>query len=76
MEPDYLFATLLNLSINLLYTIVALVVGVVALMIIDRKLMKNIDIEAEMKNGNIAVSIFASTVLIFVAIIVTFGFKG
>lgn len=76
MEPDYLFATLLNLGINLLYTIVALIVGVIALMIIDRKLMKNIDIEAEMKNGNIAVSIFASTVLIFVAIIVTFGFKG
>ncbi|MBW1822904.1 MAG: hypothetical protein JRI92_14435 [Deltaproteobacteria bacterium] len=28
------------------------------------------------KNGNLAASIFASTILIFVAVIVSFGLKG
>ena len=76
MESDFLFATLLNLGVNLIYTITALFVAVIALLVVDKKLLKGISIENEMKNGNIAVSIFASTILIFIAIIVTFGFKG
>ncbi|MGH1487296.1 MAG: DUF350 domain-containing protein [Cellvibrionaceae bacterium] len=76
MELDFIYATLINLSINLIYTVIALYVSVVALLIVDRKLLKNISIEEEMKKGNLAVSIFASTILLFVALIVTFGFKG
>ncbi|NQY54042.1 MAG: DUF350 domain-containing protein [Campylobacteraceae bacterium] len=76
MEFDFLGATLVNLSINIVYTLIALFVGMKALLIIDDKLLKSIDIQEEMKKGNIAVSIFASTILIFVALIVTFGFKG
>ena len=76
MELDFLSATMINLGVNLIYTIVALYISVMALMIIDRKLLKEISIEEEMKKGNIAVAIFSSTILIFVALIVTFGFKG
>ena len=76
MGLEFFSASLINLAINLSYTIVALVVGVYGLLWVDRRLLKNVDIEAEMKNGNIAVSIFASTILIFVAIIIAFGFRG
>lgn len=76
METDFLIATMLNLGVNLVYTMIALFVGILALQIIDKKLLSNIDIEAEMKNGNLAVAIFASTIMIFVALIVTFGFRG
>ncbi len=76
MEMEFFSVTLLNLGINLIYTIVALIVSMVALVIIDKKLLPGISIEEEMKKGNIAVAIFASTILLFVAIIVTFGFKG
>ncbi len=76
MELDFLSATIINLGVNLLYTIVALFVGVKALQLIDDRLLKEINIEQEMKKGNIAVAIFASTILLFVALIVTFGFKG
>ncbi|AFU99283.1 DUF350 domain-containing protein [Simiduia agarivorans] len=76
MQWDFLLATLMNLSVNLVYTLVALFVGVKALMLIDDKLMKHISFEQELKNGNVAVAIFASSILIFVALIVTFGFKG
>ena len=76
MESDFLIATLINLGVNLAFTLVALFIGILALQIIDKKLLSSVDIEEEMKKGNIAVAIFASTILLFVALIVTFGFRG
>ena len=76
METDFLFASIFNLSINLVYTVIALFIGVASLIIIDKKILKSIQIEEELKNGNVAVAIFASTILIFVALIVSFGLKG
>ena len=76
MDTDFLVITLVNLGINLIYTIVALIVSLLFLIIIDKKLLPDISIIEEMKKGNMAVAVFASTILIFVAIIVTFGFKG
>ena len=76
MESHVLFATFFNLGINLLYTILALLLGVVALIIIDKKLLKTIEIEDELKKGNMAIAVFSSTILLFVAIIVSFGLKG
>ncbi len=76
MELEFFSASIINLLINLTYTIVALLVGVYGLLWVDKKLLKDIDIQGEMKKGNIAVAIFASTILIFVAIIIAFGFRG
>ena len=76
MESEFFVATLFNLAINLLYTLLALIVGVIALKFVDRQLLKNVDLEKQLQNGNIAVAIFASTILLFVAVIVSFGLKG
>jgi len=76
METEFIFATLFNLGINLLYTVVALVLAVTALTWVDRKLLRDVDIEKQLQEGNIAVAIFASTILLFVAMIVSFGLKG
>ena len=76
METDFFIATIFNLIMNLIYTIVALFVGILALKIIDKKLLTSIKIEQELKNNNMAVAVFSSTILIFVALIVSFGFKG
>ncbi|MAJ87927.1 MAG: DUF350 domain-containing protein [Porticoccaceae bacterium] len=76
MEIEFISASFVNLLINLSYSIIAVVVGVYCLLWVDDKLLKNIDLEEEMKQGNIAVAIFASTILIFVAIIIAFGFRG
>jgi hypothetical protein len=76
MQWDFILATVMNLSINLVYTVVALFVAVKALLVIDDKLLKEINFEEELKKGNVAAAIFASAILIFVAIIVTFGLKG
>lgn len=76
MEMDFIYVTLFNLAANLVYTIVALVISLIALMIVDNKLLPGISIADEMKKGNMAVAVFASTILLFVALIVTFGFRG
>lgn len=76
MEFQFLTATFFNLGVNLLYTIIALFIGIASLITIDKKLLKQVDIEQELKNGNLAVAIFSSTILIFVAIIISFGLKG
>ncbi|MCC1497022.1 DUF350 domain-containing protein [Alcanivorax sp. 1008] len=76
MGSDFLLATLFNLSVNLIYTVVALMVGVLALKFVDKRLLERVDIEEELKNNNIAVAIFASTILLFAAMIVSFGLKA
>lgn len=76
MDSSFFVGTLFNLAINLLYTVIALLVGVAALKFVDSQLLKNVDIEKQLQDGNLAVSIFASTILLFVAIIVSFGLKG
>lgn len=76
MESEFLIATLVNIGINLIYTLLALVIGIIGLKVVDDKLLKHVNIQEELKNGNMAVAIFASTILIFVALIVCFGLKG
>tara|TARA_R110000796_G_scaffold232957_1_gene351433 strand:- start:499 stop:729 length:231 start_codon:yes stop_codon:yes gene_type:complete len=76
MELEFFSASIINLIINLSYSIIAIVVSVYALFWVDKKLLKEIDIETELKKGNIAVAIFASSILMFVAIVIAFGFKG
>jgi len=76
METNFFVVSLINLGLNLIYTIAALAVSLIALVIVDKKILPGISIEEEMKKGNMSVAVFASTILLFVAIIVTFGFKG
>lgn len=76
METEFIYATLFNLGINLIYTVVALLLAVAALTWIDRKLLRDVDIQKQLQDGNLAVSLFASTILLFVALIVSFGLKG
>ena len=76
MEAQFFLSTLIQLGINLLYTLFALLVGVVALTIVDNLLLKDVDIQKQLQDGNMAVAVFASTILIFVALIVSFGLKG
>ena len=61
---------------NIFYTLIALVVGLIALKVVDSQLLKSLDIQEELKNNNMAVAVFSSTVLLFVALIVSFGLKG
>ena len=76
MELDFILASLINLAVNLSYTVIALFVAIIALVLIDKKLLKGVDIQQELKANNLAVAIFASSIMLFVALIIGFGLKS
>ncbi len=70
MEVSSLEQTLTFLGINLVYALITLLVSVFALVIIDKYVFTKIDFIKEIKEGNIAASIFQSTILIFIGLVV------
>jgi uncharacterized membrane protein YjfL (UPF0719 family) len=69
MDAQFWRATAVTLAINLVYALVALVVGVLAVRFIDRRLYPEIDFMEEIKKGNMAAAVFAGVLLLFVALI-------
>ena len=70
MELTTMENTIYFLGLNLLYAIIALVVASVVIVMLDRYLFRGINFMEEIKNGNIAASIFYSTTLIFAGLVV------
>lgn len=70
MGSEFVRSTLILLLVNLGYALTALVVGVLAVLALDRWAFRKIDFEEEIAKGNIAAAIFAGVLLLFVAIIV------
>ena len=70
MELGSLQQTLTFLGINLVYALITLVVSVIALVLIDKYVFTKIDFIEEIKKGNVAASIFQSTILIFIGLVV------
>jgi uncharacterized membrane protein YjfL (UPF0719 family) len=70
MEITTVHQSILYLTINLVYAIMALLVGVIAVRAIDRWLYTRVDFEDEIKAGNIAAAIYKSALLLFVAVVI------
>lgn len=70
MEISSMEQTLTFLGLNLVYAVITLVVSVFALVLIDKFVFTKIDFIEEIKKGNIAASIFQSTILIFIGLVV------
>ncbi len=75
-DSAYYTATLVNLLINLIYMVVALGIGIGTFRYIDRIFFKDIDFIEEIRRGNVAASIFASTIFFFIAIVIGFALKS
>jgi uncharacterized membrane protein YjfL (UPF0719 family) len=71
MEISTLESSLMLMGINLAYAVLSLFIGVIALVIIDKFIFKDVDFMAEIKNGNIAVAIFQSVILLFIGVVVS-----
>lgn len=70
IEVTTIQQTITFLGLNLGYAVVSLIVSVVALILIDRYLFTQIDFIAEIREGNIAASIFYSVILLFIGLVV------
>ncbi len=76
LEWQFIVANLINFAINLVYALAALIIGVLAFKFIDRTIFRNIDFIEEIKKDNKAAAIYASVILLFIAIILGFAIKG
>ncbi len=70
MDWQFVSASATMLVINLVYAVVALLVGVAALRWLDAVMLKQLDLEQEIKAGNLAAAVFASALVLFLAIII------
>ena len=70
MDWEFVRATSVMLVVNLVYAVVALFVGVLAVRWVDHLLLKKIDLEEEIQKGNIAAAIFGGVLVLFVALII------
>jgi uncharacterized membrane protein YjfL (UPF0719 family) len=69
MDAQFWKATAITLAINLVYAVLALVIGVAAFRWIDKTLFPEIDFMEEIRKGNMAAAVFAGVLLLFVALI-------
>jgi len=49
--------------------------AIIFLLLTDKILLKNINLQEEIKKGNIAAAIFASSMIIFIAVIIASGIQ-
>jgi hypothetical protein len=70
MDWDLVKASSFMMVLNLIYALVALFVGVLAVRLVDWVILRKIDLQDEIKRGNVAGAIFAAALLIFVAVII------
>jgi hypothetical protein len=71
MNPAILTANLWTMGLNLIYAVVAMLIGLAALKFVDRLVFPEINMIAEIKKGNIAAAIFAGMGLLYLAIVLS-----
>jgi len=76
MEWKFIQANIINFIVNIVYALTALVIGVLAFKLIDKFIFRGINFIDEIKEGNFAAAIYASVILLFIAIILGMALRG
>lgn len=71
MEITSIEQNILFMLINLGYAVISLFISVIALLLIDKFVFRNIDFIEEIKKGNMAVAVFQSVILLFIGFVVS-----
>jgi hypothetical protein len=71
MNRAILTANIYTMGLNLLYAVVAMLIGLVALKFVDRLVFPEINMISEIKRGNIAAAIFAGMGLLYLALVLS-----
>lgn len=70
MEVELFFAGTTHLLLNLTYSFISLIIAIELLAFIDRNIFTKMDIQKEIHDGNIAVAVFSSIIILFVGAII------
>jgi len=66
-------ASAVTFATHLVLAVVALFIGALAIVGIDRFLLRRIDLEAEISRGNLAAAVYAGAIWIALALILSLG---
>ena len=72
-ELSLIRASALSLAVHLVFGVVTLFVGAFAIKMIDRFILRQIDLEEEIARGNLAAAVVAGALWISLAMILTHG---
>jgi uncharacterized membrane protein YjfL (UPF0719 family) len=70
-ELSLIRASAISLTTHLLFGVIALFVGAVAIKAIDHFILRRIDLEEEIARGNLAAAVYAGALWIALAMILT-----
>jgi uncharacterized membrane protein YjfL (UPF0719 family) len=70
MDMDFAKASAVMLAINLLYAFLGIVIAVIGIKLVDLFFLRRVDLEEEIKKGNIAAAIFASALILGATMII------
>ena len=72
-DIDYYTVKLISFVLSLIYTFLTIIVTAAFITYIDRRLLTKIHIQSQLQKGNIAVAVFASSLLILIILILFIG---
>jgi hypothetical protein len=72
-DIDYYTVQLISFALGLIYTFIIVVTAAIFILYIDKRLLTRIHIQSQLKKGNIAVAIFASSLLILIFLEIFIG---
>lgn len=70
MDMDFARASAVMLAINLLYAFLGIIIAVIGIKLIDVFFLRRLDLELEIKKGNIAAAIFAAALVLGATMII------
>ncbi len=72
-ELTLIRASAVSLTVHLLFGVISLFVGAIAIKLLDRFILRKIDLEEEIARGNLAAAVVAGSLWIALAMILTHG---
>lgn len=70
MDMDFAKASAVMLAINLLYAFLGIVIAVIGMKLVDLFFLRRIDLEEEIKKGNVAAAVFSAALILGAAMII------
>ena len=70
MDMDFAKASAVMLAINLLLAFLGIVIAVIGIKLVDLFFLRRIDLEEEIKKGNVAAAIFAAALVLGATMII------
>ena len=64
MDMQFVKASAFMLTLNLVYALLGFILAIIAILAVDKLFLRRLSLEEEIKKGNMAAAVFASTLVV------------